>query len=273
MNRQLAKLSNNLSATDGRDSLSLNQANQSRQIVTKTESTTGITWSTLSELMRRKPLEKSTDIEIQEALMRIYVWIGLRKQHHPTEFEARILMEFLRDTYPKMAKDELLAAFKLGIQGKLDVTDLNPYDQFSIPYLQKIIFSYRRFVSNLWRETPEELPKQIEYKMTNEEKLAEIEEYRHKNIRLPLMPSYLYDFMIQLDLINLTDAEKTEMYSQAIKIREGQLRDDGDRVEYKRFKAMKEEGFKNITFEETSAIEGIFKRLAIKKYYDTTDSN
>jgi hypothetical protein len=244
-----------------------------QQIATKQESTIGITWSTLSELMRRKPLEKSSDIEIQEALMRIYVWIGLRKQHHPTDFEARILMEFLRDTYPKMAKDELLAAFKLGIQGRLDVTDLNPFDQFSIPYLQKIIFSYRRFVSTLWRETPEELPKQIEHKMTDAEKLAEIENYRGKNIRLPLIPSYLYDFMVQLDLLKLTDEEKVAMYAEAIKIREAQIKGDGDRNEWKRFKAMKEDHFKTISFEESVAIDGIFKRLAIKKYYDTTDCN
>jgi hypothetical protein len=244
-----------------------------QQIATKHESNTGITWSTLSELMRRKPLEKSSDIEIQEALMRIYVWIGLRKQHHPTDFEARILMEFLRDTYPKMAKDELLAAFKLGIQGRLDVTDLNPFDQFSIPYLQKIIFSYRRFVSTLWREKPDEQPKAIEYQMSKEEKLAEIENYRNKNIRLPLMPSYLYDWIMQLDLMRLTDEEKVAMYAEAIKVREDQIKGEGDRTEWKRFKAMKENHFENISFEESVAIDGIYKRLAIKKYYDTTNGN
>jgi hypothetical protein len=223
--------------------------------------------------MKRKPLEKSSDIEIQEALMRIYVWIGLRKQHHPTEFEARVLMEFLRDTYPKMAKDELLAAFKLGIQGRLDVTDLNPFDQFSIPYLQKIIFSYRRYVSTLWREKPEEQPKAIEYQMSKEEKLAEIENYRNKNIRLPLMPSYLYDWIMQLDLMRLTDEEKVAMYAEAIKVREDQIKGEGDRTEWKRFKAMKENHFENISFEESVAIDGIYKRLAIKKYYESTNSN
>lgn len=223
--------------------------------------------------MKRKPLEKSSDIEIQEALMRIYVWIGLRKQHHPTDFEARILMEFLRDTYPKMAKDELLAAFKLGIQGRLDVTDLNPFDQFSIPYLQKIIFSYRRFVSTLWREKPDEQPKAIEYQMSKEEKLAEIENYRNKNIRLPLMPSYLYDWIMQLDLMRLTDEEKVAMYAEAIKVREDQIKGEGDRTEWKRFKAMKENHFENISFEESVAIDGIYKRLAIKKYYESTNSN
>jgi hypothetical protein len=223
--------------------------------------------------MKRKPLEKSSDIEIQEALMRIYVWIGLRKQHHPTDFEARVLMEFLRDTYPKMAKDELLAAFKLGIQGRLDVTDLNPFDQFSIPYLQKIIFSYRRYVSTLWREKPEEQPKAIEYQMSKEEKLAEIENYRNKNIRLPLMPSYLYDWIMQLDLMRLTDEEKVAMYAEAIKVREDQIKGEGDRTEWKRFKAMKENHFENISFEESVAIDGIYKRLAIKKYYESTNSN
>lgn len=222
--------------------------------------------------MKRKPIEKSSDIEIQEVLMRIYVWIGLRKQHHPTDFEARILLEFLRDTYPKMAKDELLAAFKLGIQGRLDVTDLNPFDQFSIPYLQKIIFSYRRFVSTLWREKPDEQPKAIEYKMTKEEKLAEIENYRNKNIRLPLMPSYLYDWILQLDLMTLTDEQKVSMYAEAIKVREDQIKSDGDRQEWKRFKAMKESHFETISFEESVSIDGIYKRLAIKKYYDTTNS-
>ncbi len=205
--------------------------------------------------------------------MRIYVWIGLRKQHHPTEFEARVLMEFLRDTYPKMAKDELLAAFKLGIQGRLDVTDLNPFDQFSIPYLQKIIFSYRRYVSTLWREKPEEQPKAIEYQMSKEEKLAEIENYRNKNIRLPLMPSYLYDWIMQLDLMRLTDEEKVAMYAEAIKVREDQIKGEGDRTEWKRFKAMKENHFENISFEESVAIDGIYKRLAIKKYYESTNSN
>ena len=223
--------------------------------------------------MRRKPLEKSSDIEIQEALMQIYVWIGLRKQHHPTDFEARVLMEFLRDTYPKMAKDELLAAFKLGSQGRLDVTDLNPFDQFSIPYLQKIIFSYRRYVSTLWREKPEEQPKTIEYKMTKEEKMADIEHYRKSNLPPSKIPPYIYEWAEELGLINFTDAEKVAMYSEAIKIREDQVRGDGDRVEWKRFKAMKDDHFQNINAAETAAINLIFKRLAIKKYYDTTDGN
>lgn len=244
-----------------------------QQIATKQESTTGITWSTLSELMRRKPLEKSSDIEIQEALMRIYVWIGLRKQHHPTDFEARILMEFLRDTYPKMAKDELLAAFKLGIQGRLDVTDLNPFDQFSIPYLQKIIFSYRRFISNLWRETPEEQPKAIEYKMTKEEKLADIEAYRKADLPASKYPVYLYEWADELGLIKFSDAEKVKLYAEAIKIREDQIRGNGDRVEWKRFKEMKDNHFQNINTSETAAINLIYKRIAIKKYYDTADGH
>lgn len=203
--------------------------------------------------------------------MRIYVWIGLRKQHHPTDFEARVLMEFLRDTYPKMAKDELLAAFKLGIQGRLDVTDLNPFDQFSIPYLQKIIFSYRRFVSNLWQQKPDDQPTSIENKMTNEEKRQEVEKYRDSNIPASNYPFYLYEWADQLGLINFSEGEKIQLYSEAIKIREDQIRADGDRIEWKRFKAMKENHFKDISTSETAAINLIFKRLAIKKYYESTD--
>jgi hypothetical protein len=109
--------------------------------------------------------------------------------------------------------------------------------------------------------------------MTKEEKLADIEEYRTMNLPASRIPPYIYEWAEELGLINFTDSEKVAMYSESIKIREEQIRADGDRVEWKRFKHMKENHFQNINPAETSAINLIFKRLAIKKYYDTINGN
>jgi len=222
--------------------------------------------------MKRKKVSESTDLEIAETLMKIYVLIGLRKQHQPSQFELKTLLEFIRETYGRMAKDELMVAFKLAVKGKLDIDDVNPFDQFSPVYLEKIMRNYRTFVNKAYQEpetyTP---PPMIEYKISIEEKLEDIEKYRHSTLRTSLLPIYLYDWIIELGLISLSNEEQTELTERSYKIREDQLMDEAmlsnDRREYRRFMDQKKNGFQNLPFEEIAALDSIYKKLVIKKYY------
>lgn len=221
--------------------------------------------------MKRKKVRESTDLEIAETLMKIYVLIGLRKHHQPSNFELKTLLEFIRETYGRMAKDELMVAFKLAVKNKLDIDDINPYDQFSPVYLERIMRSYRSFVNKAYQEPQPVTQPMIEYKISNEEKLADIEHYRHSTLRTSLLPIYLYDWMIELCLITISDDLKNELTEKAYKIRESQLMDEAmisnDRREYRRFMQLKENGFNNMPFEEVAAIDSIYKKLIIKKYY------
>jgi hypothetical protein len=271
MNKLQSQLLINPLQTDGKDSLKSKNQREVQTAGMKTELTTGTTWCKLSELMKRKKVKESTDLEIAETLMKIYVLIGLRKQHQPSQFEFKTLLEFIRETYGRMAKDELMVAFKLAVKGRLDIEDINPYDQFSPVYLEKIMRSYRTFVNKAYQEPEPINSNMIEYKISTEEKLADIEQYRNSTLRTSLLPIYLYDWMIELGLISISNDEKINLTDQAFKIREDQLMDEAmlnhDRREYRRFIEYKKNGFMNLPFSEVAALDSIYKKLVIKKFY------
>jgi hypothetical protein len=234
-------------------------------------SNTGTTWSKISELKKKRKLGELSDLELNEMLMKIYILIGLRKQHQPSNFELKVLLEYLRENYSKYAGVEIQVAFKLAVKGKLDIDSVNPYDQFSIPYFEKIMQGYRKFVNQAFEDEPDPIPVQLPYTISKEEKLQEIESYRNSTLRTSLLPPYLYDWIMEFNLVELSDDEKSKMYGKATKIRQSELYDEamerGDFREYKRFMKLKADHFKDIQPTDTASIEFIYRRLIVKKYY------
>ena len=90
--------------------------------------------------------------------------IGLRQQHYPNQMALSFIVNYLRTNFSHKTIDELYLAFELAIQNKLDVEDVNVYDNFSIVFLEKIMQSYKKWLFKQSSEVQSK-PVQIENKM------------------------------------------------------------------------------------------------------------
>lgn len=216
-----------------------------------------------------KLIQDSTDEEIKQALAKIFLLVGLRKQHFPNGFELDFIVSNIRKLYPHRTIFDLTNAFELGLRKEIDV-ELNCYDQFTLIYLSNIMDAYRKYLVSAYNELPVEHPKQIEYKMTKEEKLADIEDFGTTESAFGMIPGYIYDWIIELGLIVLNEDDKIEYYRRAIIMRETELKanaEAGDMKEYNFFMKMKKNGFADITKQEFNNIEFNYKRIVVREYY------
>jgi hypothetical protein len=131
--------------------------------------------------------------------------------------------------------------------------------------------SYKRYVNEKMRDIQSKIkPIQPEIPtITIEEKRQEIEEWKQKIHTNPiLLPFYLYDWMKQLDMIQMGDTEISRYYAKAIRIRESELRQEAEtstrgRNVLREFLQMKSKNFTTITRDEEIQIESIYKKLVV----------
>jgi hypothetical protein len=187
----------------------------------------------------------------------------------PSEIESKLLFQKIREYYPRKKLDELVIAFDLAIQKKIDA-EVIVYDQFTLPYLTEIMDKYRVYVNEMAKDIPVEIPKQIEYKMTDAEKLKDIEDFGKTQTAFNMIPGYIYEWIIELGLVILDEDDKTEYYRRAIQMRESELRKNaefGDVKEYGSFMKSKKNGFTDISKQEVLNIDFNFKRIVVREYY------
>lgn len=216
-----------------------------------------------------KLIQDSSDEEIKQALAKIFLLVGLRKQHFPNGFELDFIVSNIRKLYPHRTIFDLTNAFELGLRKEIDV-ELNCYDQFTLIYLSNIMDAYRKYLVNAYNELPVEQPKQIEYTISKEEKLADIEEFSKTECAFGMIPRYIYEWIIELELMKLSEQQKTEYYRRAIQMRESELKlvaESGYVKSYNDFMKMKRSGFADITKEELNNIEFNYKRIVVREYY------
>lgn len=179
------------------------------------------------------------------------------------------LFQYIRENYGHRNIDELYLAFDLAVKRRFEVKDINPYDQFSIPYLVDIMDNYRIFLkdlhnSNIKNILEDELPKFI----SDEEKKEDIEYWKGKQIDFYLIPLYLYDYLVNLKLIK--EDAFMDYLEGAVKIRLHDLMknpDKANRNEAKELKAMYDAGY--VEGKMKGIIFNIAKKIAIKKYYES----
>lgn len=226
------------------------------------------------QILRSKKIIDCTPKEIIEKLSIIYMLIGLRPQHFPTQQEDVLLITFIKKHFARQGIDELYYAFELAITGELDIDDVKVYDQFTLEYLMRIMNSYKRHMVEKCKEIQTKI-KPIEPEIpivTNEEKMKDIEEWKVRiKTEERMVPFYLYEWMKQLNLIDMEENEILKYYGKAIRIREHELRRNaeifgGDRKEYKEFMQMKSNNFVNISRDEERNIDSIFKKLVVVDY-------
>jgi hypothetical protein len=130
---------------------------------------------------------------------------------------------------------------------------------------------YRKYLVNAYNELPTEQPKQIEYKMTDAEKLKDIEDFGKTPTAFNMIPGYIYDWIIDLGLMIIDEDQKVEYYRRAIEMRESELRKNaefGDVKEYGSFIKCKRNGFENISKQEIINIDFNYKRIIVREYYN-----
>lgn len=216
-----------------------------------------------------KRIAECNDVELGQTLAKIFVMVGLRGKNMPSEIESKILFQKIREYYPHKKLDELVLAFDLAIQKKINA-EVNVYDQFTLPYLTEIMDKYRVYVNEMAKDMPIEIPKQISYKISNEEKMQDIEEFRTKDVAFAMIPTYIYQWIVDLQLYEPTEEQRIEMYRRALLMREKELRteaENGNRRNYNAFLNFKKNNFENISNEELNNIEFNFKRIFVREYY------
>lgn len=204
--------------------------------------------------------------------------IGLRPHHFPSKEEDIFIFQYLRKKYGNRTIDELYLAFDLAINNKLDIDEVKVYDQFSIEYLVRIFNAYIRYAREEIIHNP--LPKQIESNsrmITEEEKIADIEEYLNADNVPKVAPLYLYDWMEELGYIKFSNKEKYDWYQKAIQHMLNRLRNQYEMnptnriamAEYKNFKQRIDDDFKDLTPQEEVTITNEYKRLVLYHKFKT----
>jgi hypothetical protein len=218
---------------------------------------------------KSKKIFECSDAEIGQTLAKIFVMVGLRSKNMPSEIESKLLFQKIREYYPHKKLDEIVLAFDLAIQKKIDA-EVIVYDQFTLPYLTEIMDKYRVYVNELAKDVAIEIPKQIEYKMSNDEKFKDVEEFGKTPTAFNMIPGYIYDWIIELGLMIIDEDMKLEYYRRAILMRESELRKNaefGDVKEYTAFMKSKKNGFSDISKQEVINIEFNYKRIVVREYY------
>lgn len=102
-----------------------------------------------------------TDLEeTKKALLYAFVLVGLRGQNVPVNEEKAVLLEYIVENYGGHTPEEIKLAFKMAIQGKLNLKpeEVKCYENFSPLYFTTIMDAYREWA----REQIKRLPAPVE---------------------------------------------------------------------------------------------------------------
>lgn len=161
-------------------------------------------------------ISSCTDEQLKPALKYVMLLVGLRTAtiNQMDDIEKVMLISFIRRHYSGHTVSELRLAFDLAVAGKLDVKEVNCYENFTCEYLGKIMTAYRKWAQHHFDEKELFKPevKQLDYKPTAEQ-LAngnrELIELRYQsfltgNTEISFLPEF---GVLQLATDGITDAE------------------------------------------------------------------
>lgn len=217
--------------------------------------------------LNSKLIEDASEFELQETMLKIFVLIGLRKEHYPNEYENQFFINYLKKHYSHKTIDEFYMAFELAVQGKLDIENAKVYDQFSIAYFEQIMTGYRRWLKDESKKVVSKPIEEIKVTITQEEKLQDIEEWKQKKgVRMHFIPIYIYDYLVEFGFINLTKEQKQDVYAQAVEMRKSELYNKmqfGDKIakiDYRDFINSVESN------DEITSCKNMAKKIAVYNY-------
>lgn len=107
---------------------------------------------------KAKRIKDETDQKIRTSLLKVFFLVGLNKKHHPEKEERMLLLSYLKTNFGNYSLVDLEGAFILGIKGKLQEKDqkgawqpidMKHYQDFSIPYLERVMQAYTAYMKTL----------------------------------------------------------------------------------------------------------------------------
>lgn len=225
----------------------------------------------LVTILTSRKIGESTAPEMAKTLVQIYILIGLRQSNYPNDVEERMICSYLLTNYGNKSLQELLLAFDLAVKDKLDY-ELKVYDAFTIPMIVGVMNAYKKWIYNesLKVQKPAELPPILQ--VTHEEKIKECDEWEQKkDIKLSLIPLYLYDWFELTCRIRLSVEEKKVIYQKAAEYRLSQLQNETEldrtnRHEFKSFNQLMIDGIQNIKGVEQDRLRNLAKKIAVFEY-------
>lgn len=96
--------------------------------------------------------------------------VGLRGKNFPNGVAKSLLLDHIYTNYGNHTPDEIRLAFNLSVAGKLQVDDVNCYENFSCLYFSKIMNAYR-----VWAQQVHDQHKKPVLEIENKPDPAQIE--------------------------------------------------------------------------------------------------
>ena len=225
----------------------------------------------LVTILTSRKVGQATSHEMANYLVQIYILIGLKQNNYPNDVEERMICSYLLTNYGNKSLKELLLAFDLAVKNQLDY-ELKVYDAFTIPMIVGVMSAYKKWIYNesLKVQKPAELPPA--FQVTHEDKIKECDEWEQKkDIKLSLIPLYLYDWFELTGRIRLSNEEKKAIYQRAAEYRLSQLQnetelDRSNRYEFISFNQLLIDGIQNIKGIEQERLRNLAKKIAVFEY-------
>lgn len=93
------------------------------------------------------PIYRASIDELKQVLRLVMVKVGLRSTNWPQDEEKAILIDHIITEFGGNRIDEIKLAFDMAISGKLDIDDVNCFENFSCAYISKIMIAYRNWAA------------------------------------------------------------------------------------------------------------------------------
>lgn len=157
--------------------------------------------------------------DIEKVLKLAFVRIGLRGQNLPNELEKQVLLSEVLECYGNLTIGQLNQSFELLTRQELDI-ESTAYENFSIEYLHKVVKSYLRWSSKVYKEN-EKIFNKIEdkptaelppSKLSNEEIVQLSREIYASTKNLMFIEPRCYELL----KIELSETEKNKIKTRAI---------------------------------------------------------
>lgn len=209
-----------------------------------------------------KKISQASEEELKDKLKIVYTMIGLREKHLPVKEEKKLLHNYIFLKYGNKTLSEILLAFDLAIQGRLNVDDVKVYDQFSCEYFARIMNGYRLWLNEVNKNIITFKKENI--KMLDDKKELTNDEWEEwlndiKNYKMEFIPIPTYDYLLRTKKINPTPTEKKEYMEKAISKYIVRIQDNN--ILYPEFVKMRNEN--KIAEPHTSSLVVISKQMIV----------
>lgn len=171
--------------------------------------------------MLSKKLKDCDNQDLVQALKAAIAVVGLRADNMPTPEETNVLVHFIRRNYSGHTPKEIALAFELAAAGKLD-EEAKTYENFSCEYVGRILNSYRRYASTLFKERllqseQKAIAAQLPPSPSDWSKEWKEVKERAKNNNWVgfIIPLPIYDWLLKTKMLELTVEDKKDLFTRS----------------------------------------------------------